>query len=415
MRIAVYHNLPSGGAKRTLNESARRLATHHHLDVFTLSCANHDFADLRPHVASYKVFDFHPLPLLSSPLGRLNQAIRLADLLRLRSLSRAIARKIDQGDYDVLLAHPCQFETSPTILRYLQSLPSVYYCHEPLRLLYEAMPGRPYDDNSSSWRWVLNRVDPLPALYYSVLKRTDQRNTRSARTVLVNSKFMRHAVRRIYQVDAQVSYHGLDTQLFRPLPVEKRHMLLSVGSLTPLKGFDFLIRSVARIPPDQRPTLVIASNFQNPPERDYLEQLANDLDVDLTLLANVSDERLVQLYNQTKVTVYAPIGEPFGLVPLESMACGTPVIGVAEGGVRETIRHGETGLLTDRQPKQFADAILELLTNPLLAEELGKRGPGYVRDHWNWDDAVARLESHLKAAADGVANPQYMKQNREEK
>jgi len=372
---------------------------NHHIDVYTLTCANHDFADLRPYVASYRVFDFHPLPLLASPLGRLNQAIRLADLLRLRSLSQAIARKIEQSSYDVVLAHPCQFETSPTILRYLQSLPSVYYCQEPLRSLYEAMPGRPYDDNSATWRRVLNRVDPLPALYHSVLKRADQRNTRSARTVLVNSKFMRDAVRRIYQVDAQVSYHGVDTQQFRPLPIQKRHMLLSVGSLTPLKGFDFLIHSVARISTDRRLPLVIASNFQNPPERDYLDQLANDLDVDLTLLANVNDERLVQLYNQAKVTIYAPIGEPFGLVPLESMACGTPVVGVAEGGVRESILHEHTGLLVERDPTKFAEAVQYLLANPTLARHYGRNSREHVLRNWTWDRALATLESHLTICA----------------
>ena len=99
------------------------------------------------------------------------------------------------------------------------------------------------------------------------------------------------------------------------------------------------------------------------------------------------------------MTLYAPVLEPFGFVPLESMACGTPVVGVAEGGVRESVRHEETGLLTDRDPEHFADAILRLLNNPLLIDELGERGPDYVRNHWSWDASVVRLESHLAWAA----------------
>jgi len=400
MRIALFHNLPSGGAMRTLNESAKRLAADHHIDVYTLSCANHDFANLRPHVASYKVFDFHPLPLLSSPLGRLNQAIRLADLLRLSVLFRVIAHEIKLTNYDVVLAHPCQFTKSPVILRYLSSPPAIYYCHEPLRLLYEAMPARPYDDNGAGWRRALNRVDPLLFLYYAALKRIDQRNIRSADVVLVNSEFTRHAVRRIYQVEAQVSYHGVDAQWFRPLPtVKKRPILLSVGSLTPRKGFDFLILAMARIPTDQRPTLVIASNFQNPPERDYLERLARDLDVDLKLLGNVSDERLVQLYNQAKVTVYAPIREPFGLVPLESMACGTPVVGVRDGGVPETVVDQHTGLLVERDLVQFAEAIRSLLEDTKRREQYGQQAREYVLEKWTWDRAVATLEGHLTSCA----------------
>jgi len=399
MRIALFHNLPSGGAKRTLYESAKRLAANHHIDVYTLTCADHDFANLRPLVASHKAFDFRPLPLLSSPLGRLNQAIRLADLLRLSVLSRVIAHEIKSAHYDVVLAHPCQFTKSPSILRHLSSPPAIYYCQEPLRLLYEAMPARPYDHDDASWRLMLNHVDPLPFLYHAALKRIDQCNTRSASLVLVNSEFTRQAVHRIYQVEARVSYHGVDAHRFRPLPVEKRHIVLSVGSLSPLKGFDFLIQAVARISSDQRPSLVIASNFQWPPERIYLKQLAHDLDVELVLFASVSDEHLVQLYNQAKVTVYAPLREPFGLVPLESMACGTPIVGVREGGLQETIIHERTGLLVERDCEQFARAVQHLLSNSTLASEYGRNGREHVLRNWTWDQAVTTLESHLTACA----------------
>lgn len=404
MRIALFHNLPSGGAKRTLNEATKRLTVNHQIDVYTLSCANHQFADLRPYVANHRVFDFRPLPLLSSPFGRLNQAIRLADLLRLRFLSQNIARKVEAGNYDVMLVQPCQFEQSPSILRYLKCLPTVYYCHEPLRSMYEVIPTRPYNDNNFTRRSVLNRIDPLPSLYHSVLKHSDQYNTRSANTVLVNSEFMRDAVSQIYQVNAQVSYQGVETQLFRSLPVEKLPMLLSVGSLTPLKGFDFLIKAVAKMPFEQRPALVIASNFQNPPEKEYLQQLANSLEVDLKLLGNVTDERLVELYNQAKITVYSPIREPFGLVPLESMACGTPVVAVREGGTQETILHKQTGLLVERDPIGFAAAVQHLLSCPALSTEYGRNSREHVLRNWSWDQAVVTLENHLSASA-GVLQP----------
>ncbi len=398
MRLALYHNLPSGGAKRTLTEATKRLAVNHHVDVYSLTTANHDFADLRHYVAGHRLFDFRAWRLLPSPFGRLNQVSRLADLLRLRAMSRAIARTIEQGNYDVVLAHPCQLAKSPTILEFLEQTPSVYYCHEPLRILYEAMPPRPYDDNAISRRQMLNRVDPLPRLYYRVLKSSDQRNTRRAGTVLVNSKFMREAVNRIYGVHSRVSYHGIDTDRFRPLALEKQPMLLSVGSLTPLKGFDFLIQAVAQLPAAGRPALVIASNFQNPPEQAYLEQLAAELQVELRLVGNVSDDDLVRLYNQAQLVLYAPIREPFGLVPLEAMACGAPVVAVREGGIQETVINGQTGLLTEREPGQFAEAIQTLLVNPALAAEVGRNGQEYVRHQWSWSRAAATLENHLLEA-----------------
>ena len=395
MRIALYHNLPSGGAKRTLYEATRRLALKHEIDVYTLSSANHEFCDLRPHVRSHRVYDFRPRPLLSSPFGRANQAIRLADIRRLQALTRSIARDIEKERYDLLLVHPCQFEKAPSLLRHLPELPSVYYCQEPLRQLYEAMPERPYDDTASARRSLLNRIDPLPGLYQSSLRRNDQQNTRSADRVLVNSAFMKRAVDEIYDVDSRISYHGIDIDLFRPLAMEKGDFMLSVGSLTPLKGFDFLIRAMAELPAGSRPALVIASNFQNPPERQYLMQLATELDVVLELRGNVSDEQLVELYNRALVTLYAPVREPFGLVPLESMACRTPVVAVNEGGIRETVRHEQTGLLTERDPAQFAGAIARLLDDPATAQALGHNGLEDVRTNWTWERAVDTLERHM--------------------
>jgi glycosyltransferase involved in cell wall biosynthesis len=87
--------------------------------------------------------------------------------------------------------------------------------------------------------------------------------------------------------------------------------------------------------------------------------------------------------------------EPFGLVPLESMACGTPVVAVAEGGVRESVTHGKTGLLAERLPQQFAEALRSLLEDPTLGARLG----GYAREEalerWRWERTVMQIEAHL--------------------
>lgn len=401
MRIALYHNLPSGGAKRTLQEATKRLTKKHHIDVYSLTTANHDFADIRPYAVNHHQYTFKPLPLFSSPFGRLNQAIRLLDLLRLQSFSKTIAIQIEQNNYDVVLAHPCQFSKSPTILSHLHHVPSIYYCQEPLRLLYETMPLRPYDDENFPRRQLLNKIDPLPGLYHKVLKRIDRQNTRQADKVLVNSKFMETSVNRIYQVKAQVSYHGVDTDWFQPCAEEKQQMVLSVGSLTPLKGFDFLIRAMAHLPASQRPELVIASNFQNLPEKEYLEHLAAQHHMRLKLLNNISDTDLVRLYNQAKVVAYAPVREPFGLVPLEAMACGTPVVAIREGGIQETVIDGQTGILVDRHPEQFGRAIQTLIQDEALATTYGSNGRAYVLQNWTWDKAAGTLENHLTSYRNG--------------
>jgi glycosyltransferase involved in cell wall biosynthesis len=257
---------------------------------------------------------------------------------------------------------------------------------------------RPYDETDSALRKTIDRFDPLIASYHSVLKSTDSKNLQSANQVLVNSQFVQNSVNKIYNRDPVVCYLGIDIDWFKPTQEEKKNFVLSVGSLTPLKGFDFLIEALSKIPQEIRPQLIIASNFQNPPEKHYLEQLARTHKVDLVLEGNVDEDRLLQLYNQARITVYAAIREPFGLVPVESMACGTPVVAVRDGGVQETVLDGQTGYLVQRDPEEFAYAVQHLLSTPDLANEFGKNGIEHVRQNWTWENAISTLEEQFKKA-----------------
>lgn len=398
MKIAIYHNLPSGGGKRALFEMTRRLAGRHEVDVYTLATAEHDFCDLRPHAGRHVIWPFQPLPLARPPFGRLNQGIRSADLYRLDSVQRQIAAQIDGGGYAVVFAHNCQFSQSPGLLKYLRT-PSVYYCAEPPRLLYEPPVERPYNRFSKA-QDLGNRFDPLPGLYRRTLRRLDRDNVRAASIVLVNSHYSRETLFRTYGIFAHVGRLGVDSERFRPLGLEKQRQVISVGALTPRKGFDWVIAGLARIEAGQRPALTIVSNFTDRAEQAYLQDLARSGAVEVEFRAGVSDDELVAGYNRALLTVYAPVMEPFGFVPLESMACGTPVVGVREAGVRETIVHEATGLLVERDPEHFAAAIAGLASDPGRRASLGQQGRAHVQAEWSWDRSVQVVESHLSRAAD---------------
>ncbi len=400
MRIAIYHNLPSGGAKRALYEQTRRLSQHHELDVYTLSCAEHTFCDIRPFVHNYRVFDFRRRSTYPHPFGLLDHGVRTTEIFRLHPVQRAMAKAINRGDYDVILVHSDQITQSPIILQYLQ-IPSAYYCHDVLRKVYDPPITRPYMKLMGLRYWV-NQLNLLRPLYFATIAKEDNNSLTSATLVLVNSYFSSETVYRLYEVSARVCYLGVDIDLFRPLRSKKDDYVLSVGAVTPPKGFDFIIKCLGLIPKRQRPPLVIVGNHVDQNERLFLENLAHLNDVQVEFRSCIQDTALVELYDRARLTLYAPILEPFGLVSLETMACGTPVVGVAEGGVRETIRHGETGLLTDRDPTQFAEAMLTLLIEPSLAAKMGEQGAAYIRHHWRWEDSAARLESYLKTIADGI-------------
>jgi glycosyltransferase involved in cell wall biosynthesis len=398
MRIAIYHELPSGGAKRALYEVARRLAQTHTVDVYTLSTANLAFCDLRPVVRRHVVVPFRPLAQFASPFGRLNQGQRWRDLHRLDHLSCQTAAEIDRGSYQVVYANPSQYTQAPSILNYL-STPSVYQANEPLRMAYEAGIPRPY--HNAGWRTRLDLIDPLLRLYRRRLAAVDHRNTLRATVLLANSQFTADNLLRIYGRAASVGYPGIDPASFRPAADPHRQgYVLSVGALRPNKGFDFLIQALAQIPPERRPPLRLVGNADDPLERVFLANLASHLGVDLNIETGATQETLVQRYYEAALVLYAPVAEPLGFVPLEAAACGTAVVAVADGGIQETVVPGLTGLLTWRDPADFAAAVQTLLSDAGRREQLGRHGREWVAQNWTWDRTMASVEAALVKAAE---------------
>ena len=130
----------------------------------------------------------------------------------------------------------------------------------------------------------------------------------------------------------------------------------------------------------------------------YLERLAVKMEVDLHMLSMIDDGHLRDLYNKARMVLFAPYLEPFGLVPVEAMACGTPVIAVREGGMKETVVHNETGLLVERDEMAFSEAVSRLLKDAELRDAMGRKGIEAVRDFWTADQSGLRLLHHLERA-----------------
>ena len=201
-----------------------------------------------------------------------------------------------------------------------------------------------------------------------------------------------------YGIDSHVSYLGVDNRLFKPMNVLKENFVLSVGQCIPEKGFEFILKSLNQINKELRPVFILVTDHGNIHWENYLKKIAIKLDVKLKILNLISDEELVLLYNQAKMVVYTPYNEPFGLVPLESMSCGTPVVGVNDGGVKETITNGKTGILTERDVKLFANAVESLLKNPENVEKMGEESIKVVNNFWTLEKSGIRLFNHLTLA-----------------
>jgi glycosyltransferase involved in cell wall biosynthesis len=107
------------------------------------------------------------------------------------------------------------------------------------------------------------------------------------------------------------------------------------------------------------------------------------------------------LYNQAIALIFVPIMEPFGLVAIEAMACGTPVIGVNEAGIRESVVDGVTGTLVDRDAGQIAAAIIRFMNDSALRTAMGNQAVEYVRQRWTWEQAADRYECAVQRLLEG--------------
>jgi glycosyltransferase involved in cell wall biosynthesis len=93
--------------------------------------------------------------------------------------------------------------------------------------------------------------------------------------------------------------------------------------------------------------------------------------------------------------IYTSQLEPFGFAPLEANACGTPVIALQEGGVKETIIHGKNGFLSNRNPKNIAKNLDFLVQNENLRAEMGSFAAEYVRTEWTLEKCTNNIENAL--------------------
>jgi glycosyltransferase involved in cell wall biosynthesis len=234
-------------------------------------------------------------------------------------------------------------------------------------------------------------------------RRTNERvNTLAATVVLANSCYSCESILRAHGRVAQPCTLGVDADFFTP-GGERSDYLLSVGAFHPIKGFRFLIRALACLPAEQRPPLVLAGDRAVPGEEQYLQQLGQELGVSVTTRLAVGDEELRDLYRGARLFLYAPYLEPLGLTPLEAMACGTSVLGVREGGVRETVLDGQTGVLVERDEAGLAAALQRMLNDPAQTEQMGQRAPQYIRERWTWERSMADLMKAFDSALAGHA------------
>jgi glycosyltransferase involved in cell wall biosynthesis len=172
------------------------------------------------------------------------------------------------------------------------------------------------------------------------------------------------------------------------------HRIVSVGRMVPRKGFDTMIEAMPAVADAE---LVIVGGppvdqLDGDPEVTRLRALAAELGVDnrVWFTGAVARDDMPALLRSADVVACTPWYEPFGIVPLEAMACGVPVVASAVGGMLDTVVHEVTGrLVTPQRPRECAEAVTSILRDSFLRRSLGLAGRDRACARYSWDRIAA--------------------------
>lgn len=403
MKIAVWHNLPSGGGARALNNHLMGLLSRgHEVEIWSHNPTSGGFMQLPKSVI------LHEVPLAANVKPTFWENVNSFFFQKDRNIKsmeahcEACADEINAGNFDVLFLGNCWLYAAPFISRYAK-IPTVLYHGEPFRYFYEALPYTPwYPPGATEIQW-LRRSYWKPFFedfWYErrmrVQLREERLNIEAVDKLLVNSIFSSESCARAYNIAGEVCYLGIDSKTFYPVKEPStENYVIGLGNIFFNKNPLLAVQAVSEIAEAKRPTLIWVSNMKDDALYKEVIQLAKEKNVRFEVKEMVSDEALVALLSNAICMIYTSRLEPFGLAPLEANACQTPVVAVAQGGVRETIIDGQNGFLCTPNAKHLAQKIEFLIDNPERQAEMGRTALQNIQQNWTLEAATDRIEAAL--------------------
>lgn len=311
-------------------------------------------------------------------------------------------------DADVVHCHTWYAHFAGLLAKMLYGIPLVVTVHslEPLRPWKREQLGRGYDVSSWVEKTALEMADAV---------------------IAVSTSTREDVLRLFPKIDpdrVSIIYNGIDVNQYKEIEdtavlqkfgirTDKPYVLF-VGRMTRQKGLLYLLKAASKLDSDAQ-LVLCAGDADTPEMKAELEGMVASLKQIRSgvvwIPEMVSREEAIALYSQAAVFCCPSIYEPFGIINLEAMACSTPVVASAVGGIKEVVVDGETGFLVDpdlsdepphdpKDAEDFADRLAEkinlLIRDPSLAKKMGQAGRLRVEKQFSWQ-SIARQTKELYA------------------
>lgn len=361
MKIAIYHELPKGGARRAINEFSKILKKNNIVDLYVLDADKIDEKSFfsRTFVYLFKTKEWAG----KSPLVKLYKDF--FEIFLLFIVTKKIAKIINNRKYDITIVSASRFIESPFIMRFLKS-PFVFYASDPnYRYVYDELL-KP----SKSLGIVKYRYEVLKRKIYKSL---DKENIKYAKLCLSPSSYIAKKFEETYQQRSLPLLYGVDTTFFTPSSRSKDIDILYIGSHNKIDGVDLLDSVVKLLPKTTKVKKILI-------EDEWISD----------------DSELRDIYRRSKIIFCPARKEGLGAVPMEGMSCGCVVMAVNEAGHRETIINGTTGYLVSRNPIEIKKLIASLLEDDKKRKLIGEKAREIMVRDWSWKKRGNLLERELE-------------------
>ncbi|MFA5932557.1 MAG: glycosyltransferase [Microgenomates group bacterium] len=360
LKVALVHDYlrEYGGAERVLE------ALHEMFPEAPIYTSYLNLNGLGPHAQRIKNWN-----IKTSWMQNLPFANKLISPLRV--LAPAAFESFDLTEYDLVISSSSSYFAN-TVITSPEAL-HINYIHTPPRYLYGYATS--YNYKKHWWTRIAGEIANhfLRLMDFEIAQRPD--------VLIANSKNIAARIKKFYRRDSEVIYPPIDVKRFKNIDLrfkKEREYYLSLGRLVRGKGTEIIVEACTKL---DLPLKVVGSG----PELERLKKLAGK---NVEFLGLIKDEDIPEILAGAKATIVASEDEDFGIVPVESMAAGTPVIALRAGGFLETVVEGNPSTSSGRATGEF----FEKATTESLMEVLKEFKP----EKYESENCVTQAEKFSK-------------------